>query len=213
MKKKNGLFARMVYAFYHPFSLPLTRFPTHIKMSTEVLPSNYKPTNCPNLAPPTQAGVRKGYNLFVGTLPKEITKDELEILFSPFGTLSDTYLLKQEGKGNWRCGFVSYTGYASAAHAIAVLNGFRIQEHLPPMCVRFANPPKIEESANHVAPSASSVAAAVADARKILDPSATSFLPFAVDDSSSVTSSLGPESSSHTPSGRDRMALSFSTAA
>eukprot|EP01060_Flectonema_neradi_P041675 TRINITY_DN9967_c0_g1_i1.p1 TRINITY_DN9967_c0_g1~~TRINITY_DN9967_c0_g1_i1.p1 ORF type:complete len:201 (+),score=46.15 TRINITY_DN9967_c0_g1_i1:61-603(+) len=180
-------------------------------MSTEALPSNYRPTNCPNLAPPTQAGVRKGYNLFVGTLPKEITKDELEILFSPFGTLSDTYLLKQEGKGNWRCGFVSYTGYASAAHAIAVLNGFKIQERVPPMCVRFANPPKIEESNNT---NAASTAAAVADARRILEPAAnTSFMPFSVDDNSSVTSSLGPESSAHTPSGRDRMALSFSQAA
>eukprot|EP00754_Rhynchopus_humris_P019876 Rhum_TRINITY_DN14668_c1_g1::Rhum_TRINITY_DN14668_c1_g1_i1::g.109253::m.109253 len=114
-------------------------------LSVEVvkeLPSNYRPTNCPILTPPTQSGGRRGYNLFVGTLPHSTTKEEVEILFSPFGVLQDTYLLKQEGKGKYRCGFVSFREYYSAAHAIAILNGFAVQPNHPPLCVRFANPPK-----------------------------------------------------------------------
>eukprot|EP00755_Sulcionema_specki_P025283 Sspe_Gene.82974::Locus_54403_Transcript_1_1_Confidence_1.000_Length_624::g.82974::m.82974 len=108
------------------------------------LPSNYRPTNSPNYTPPVNSG-KRGFNLFVGTLPNTTTKDDLEILFSPFGSLTDTYLLKQEGRGRHRCGFVSFASYPSAVLAIGRLNGFVIHEHEPPMCVRFANPPKTSE--------------------------------------------------------------------
>eukprot|EP00754_Rhynchopus_humris_P019883 Rhum_TRINITY_DN14668_c27_g1::Rhum_TRINITY_DN14668_c27_g1_i1::g.109438::m.109438 len=70
--------------------------PSGIESNVNDLPSNYRPSASPSLAPPPQAGARKGYNLFVGTLPNGSTQESLEILFSPFGQLLDTYLLKQE---------------------------------------------------------------------------------------------------------------------
>eukprot|EP01059_Diplonema_ambulator_P012045 TRINITY_DN22170_c0_g1_i1.p1 TRINITY_DN22170_c0_g1~~TRINITY_DN22170_c0_g1_i1.p1 ORF type:complete len:136 (+),score=36.62 TRINITY_DN22170_c0_g1_i1:56-463(+) len=117
------------------------------------LPSNYRPTSCPNYTPPSQGKGRGGFNLFVGTLPNCVTKEDLEILFSPFGALTDTYLLKQEGKGRWRCGFVSFAEYPSAAHAIARLNGFSMNPETPPLCVRFANPLKPSDLTTSPTPS------------------------------------------------------------
>eukprot|EP00756_Hemistasia_phaeocysticola_P020459 Hpha_TRINITY_DN15719_c1_g5::TRINITY_DN15719_c1_g5_i2::g.36782::m.36782 len=110
------------------------------------IPTHYRPTHAPNFTPPPGTGVgRRGYNLFVGTLPPGTMKDDLEILFSPFGSMSDTYMLKQEGLGGRRCGFVSYAEYASAALAIVVLNGYIVREGEIPICVRFANPVKQRE--------------------------------------------------------------------
>ena len=121
------------------------------------LPSNYRPTTCPSLTPPNQGGARKGFNLFVGTLPNITTQEALEILFAPFGQLRDTYLLKQEGKGRYRCGFVSYAEYHSAAHAIARLNGFRWYTGASAICVRFANPQKAGADAAKEAAAAGTV--------------------------------------------------------
>ncbi|KAJ9439596.1 Flowering time control protein FCA, partial [Diplonema papillatum] len=116
------------------------------------LPSNYRPTNCPNLTPPKHC--KDSFNIFVGTLPVGITKEELEILVTPFGKVCDTYLMK-ETKNPWRCGFVSFEQYSSAAHAISHLNGFTMHERYQPLCVRFANPPReTEKSGSGTAPAA-----------------------------------------------------------
>eukprot|EP01062_Namystynia_karyoxenos_P061577 TRINITY_DN5392_c0_g1_i1.p4 TRINITY_DN5392_c0_g1~~TRINITY_DN5392_c0_g1_i1.p4 ORF type:complete len:272 (+),score=70.94 TRINITY_DN5392_c0_g1_i1:68-817(+) len=106
------------------------------------LPTHYRPTHAPSLTPPTNGSQSRGYNLFVGTLPAGTQRDDLEILFSPFGSLTDVYMLKQEGLGGRRCGFVSFGEHASAALAIWKLNGFVIREGELPICVRFANPVK-----------------------------------------------------------------------
>eukprot|EP01064_Diplonema_japonicum_P004433 TRINITY_DN1288_c0_g2_i1.p3 TRINITY_DN1288_c0_g2~~TRINITY_DN1288_c0_g2_i1.p3 ORF type:complete len:192 (+),score=36.03 TRINITY_DN1288_c0_g2_i1:58-633(+) len=176
---------------------------TETNLATETgLPSNYRPTNCPNYTPPVQSKGRTGYNLFVGTLPNQIVKEDLEILFSPFGALADTYLLKQEGKGRWRCGFVSFVEYSSAAHAIARLNGFKVNPETPPMCVRFANPLKPSDIASPAVSSTTAAAPRLPPAPEC-------------DDASSLSSSLGhdtatPENTTRPFAGPSHVAGAFS---
>jgi len=70
----------------------------------------------------------ESYKLFVGGLPEDCHEDDLRIVFSTYGTVTNVVML-QPGQSGQRCAFVFYDDYESAEDAIYVLNGvYKIRE-------------------------------------------------------------------------------------
>ncbi|KAJ7955258.1 flowering time control protein FCA [Quillaja saponaria] len=81
------------------------------------------------------------YKLFVGSLNKQATENEVEEIFSQFGRVEDVYLMRDERKQSRGCGFVKYGHRDMALAAINSLNGiYTMRGCDQPLTVRFADP-------------------------------------------------------------------------
>jgi len=77
--------------------------------------------------------------LFVGSLSKDATEEEIKEVFSRFGTLDEIYLMKDEQKKSKGCAFVKFAYKEEAFHAVANLNGkYTMPGSQRAMEVRFA---------------------------------------------------------------------------
>uniref|UniRef100_A0A3B0N6N6 Ribonucleoprotein, putative n=1 Tax=Theileria annulata TaxID=5874 RepID=A0A3B0N6N6_THEAN len=78
--------------------------------------------------------------LFVGSLPKSLTEEDLSSLFKEFGEAMEVFVLKDLAcGGNKGCGFVKMKYKEQALHAIKELNGKKMLEgSVRPLEVRFA---------------------------------------------------------------------------
>ncbi|CDY34447.1 BnaC01g21860D [Brassica napus] len=89
------------------------------------------------------------FKLFVGSLNKQATENEVEELFLQFGRVEDVYLMRDEYRQSRGCGFVKYSSKETAMAAIDGLNGtYTMRGCNQPLIVRFADPkrPKPGES-------------------------------------------------------------------
>lgn len=83
--------------------------------------------------------------LFVGSLPTNITKEELEIVFRTYGEVTDTHIIggdRARSTSGQACAFVSYAQRQAGEDAIQVLNGvYKIREgEQAPIQVSWARP-------------------------------------------------------------------------
>lgn len=63
-------------------------------------------------------------NLYISSLPKHATKEELTQLFQPFGQIETSTVARDSSTGFCKgYGFVKFVSDASASHALSVLNG------------------------------------------------------------------------------------------
>merc|ERR1719335_39358 len=65
-------------------------------------------------------GIGAQSNVFVGNLPENMTQSNLERAFSPYGVIQSCVVMSKAGR---TFGFVKFSTPASAARAIATLNG------------------------------------------------------------------------------------------
>jgi len=90
-----------------------------------------------------QAG-RDGFKLFVGSLPPDISQEELQAVFSTYGEVTHIHIMnKNQNVSGHASAFVAYAKQESAQDAISVLNGIykiREGENVQPVKVSFANP-------------------------------------------------------------------------
>ncbi|KAJ0236688.1 Flowering time control protein FCA [Hirschfeldia incana] len=89
------------------------------------------------------------FKLFVGSLNKQATENEVEEIFLQFGRVEDVYLMRDEYRQSRGCGFVKYSSKETAMAAIDGLNGtYTMRGCNQPLIVRFADPkrPKPGES-------------------------------------------------------------------
>eukprot|EP00049_Salpingoeca_infusionum_P024581 m.16313 g.16313 ORF g.16313 m.16313 type:complete len:398 (+) comp7035_c0_seq1:79-1272(+) len=81
--------------------------------------------------------------LFVGMITKTMTENDLHAMFSPFGTVEDTVILRNFDQQSKGCGFVKFTNPADAQRAISSLNGTQTMEGCrAPLVVKFADTDK-----------------------------------------------------------------------
>lgn len=81
----------------------------------------------------------KDSNLYVTNLPKSITEDEVEKMFSEYGVIVQKNLLKDKITGMPRgVAFVRYAKRDDAQNAILGLNGKFLEGCLEPICVKVA---------------------------------------------------------------------------
>lgn len=85
----------------------------------------------------------KGANLYISGLPKSMTQQDLELIFSPFGTIITSRILQNAGndaqtKG---VGFIRYDTRDEAKRAIQAMNGTTPKGCTEPISVKFSNTP------------------------------------------------------------------------
>ncbi|XP_034934017.1 ELAV-like protein 1 isoform X7 [Chelonus insularis] len=80
----------------------------------------------------------KGANLYVSGLPKNMTQQDLENLFSPFGRIITSRILCDNMSG---VGFIRFDQRVEAERAIQELNGTIPKGSTEPITVKFANNP------------------------------------------------------------------------
>eukprot|EP00437_Effrenium_voratum_P008172 CAMPEP_0181433114 /NCGR_PEP_ID=MMETSP1110-20121109/19121_1 /TAXON_ID=174948 /ORGANISM="Symbiodinium sp., Strain CCMP421" /LENGTH=131 /DNA_ID=CAMNT_0023556549 /DNA_START=61 /DNA_END=454 /DNA_ORIENTATION=- len=90
--------------------------------------------------------------LFVGSLPPDITKEEIEIVFKTYGDVTDVHVIagdRNRSATGQACAFVTYGGREGAETAIQVLNGvYKIREDAPnAIQVNWADQPKAKAQA------------------------------------------------------------------
>ncbi|OEH75277.1 RNA recognition motif domain-containing protein [Cyclospora cayetanensis] len=62
--------------------------------------------------------------LFVGSIPRNATEDELKVFFSSYGTVDEVFVLRDSGSGGGKgCAFVKYRYKEEALYAIRSLSG------------------------------------------------------------------------------------------
>lgn len=61
--------------------------------------------------------------LFVGSLPKTVTEEDIHSVFSRFGDVDEVFVMKDEQKVPRGCAFVRFTFKEEALNAISNLNG------------------------------------------------------------------------------------------
>ncbi|ODM95108.1 ELAV-like protein 4, partial [Orchesella cincta] len=84
----------------------------------------------------------KGANLYVSGLPKNLTQQELESLFSPFGRIITSRILCDNITGLSKgVGFIRFDQRVEAERAIQELNGTIPKGSTEPVTVKFANNP------------------------------------------------------------------------
>lgn len=77
--------------------------------------------------------------LFVGSLPKNITEDDIRNIFNRYGNITDIYIMKNNNGVSKRCAFVNYPFKEQGIFAIQNLNGkMPIENAEKPIEVRFA---------------------------------------------------------------------------
>jgi len=81
-------------------------------------PAGYTTTPNRNVGPDDAA-------VFIGSLPPDATIDGMRALFSPFGAIANTSILRDKMTGlNKNAGFVNFENAASASQAVAKMNMF-----------------------------------------------------------------------------------------
>lgn len=84
---------------------------------------------------------RQEDKLFVGSLNKHATEQEIAAIFSPYGQVADVYLMRDELKQSRGCGFVKFLNREMASAAMNALHGTYIMRGCDqPLIVRFADP-------------------------------------------------------------------------
>ncbi|KAJ4951736.1 hypothetical protein NE237_028568 [Protea cynaroides] len=87
--------------------------------------------------------IKKEYddtNLYIGYLPPNFDDDALIRLFSPFGDIDQAKVIKDRATGLSKgYGFVKYSDVSQANHAIASMNGYRLEGRV--IAVRVAGKP------------------------------------------------------------------------
>lgn len=80
--------------------------------------------------------------LFIGSLPKNITEDNIKEMFSPFGNVEEVFIMKDNSTGMGKgCSFVKFAFKEQALYAINSLNGKKTLDGCSrPIEVRFAEP-------------------------------------------------------------------------
>lgn len=80
--------------------------------------------------------------LFIGSLPKNITEDSVKDLFSPYGTVEEVFIMKDNNTGMGKgCSFVKFAYKEQALYAINSLNGKKTMDGCSRAIeVRFAEP-------------------------------------------------------------------------
>jgi RNA recognition motif-containing protein len=77
--------------------------------------------------------------LFVGSLPLDTTKEQLESVFGSHGNLQEAIVLSRSGGRQHVCGFVKFETTQECEVAITALNGQPMPGSVEPMQVRFAD--------------------------------------------------------------------------
>ncbi len=91
----------------------------------------------------------KNANVYVASLPKQFSQDELEALFSPYGTIITSKILTDPSTGLGKgVGFVRFDKYSEAETAIASMNGQQLPGSPMPILVKFATSPKVSNPTN-----------------------------------------------------------------
>lgn len=84
----------------------------------------------------------KGYKMFVGCLPSDISTQELQIVFSTYGHVTDIHVMTARSKSAHACAFICYAREESGEDAISVLDGvYKIRkggEEILPLKVSWA---------------------------------------------------------------------------
>mmetsp|Transcript_6172 Transcript_6172/g.14335 ORF Transcript_6172/g.14335 Transcript_6172/m.14335 type:complete len:472 (+) Transcript_6172:254-1669(+) len=65
----------------------------------------------------------EGFKLFVGDLPFDIRQEELQQVFTTYGTVLDIHIMPPNSRTNNKCALLFYADRHAAEDAIAVLNG------------------------------------------------------------------------------------------
>uniref|UniRef100_A0A8C9HZW9 CUGBP Elav-like family member 2 n=1 Tax=Piliocolobus tephrosceles TaxID=591936 RepID=A0A8C9HZW9_9PRIM len=77
--------------------------------------------------------------LFVGSLPKDITEEQIRNIFNRYGTVTEIYIMKNSNNLSKKCAFVTYAFKEQGIFAIQNLNGKIAMENVEkPIEVRFA---------------------------------------------------------------------------
>ncbi|SBT77562.1 CUGBP Elav-like family member 1, putative [Plasmodium ovale] len=86
--------------------------------------------------------------LFIGSLPKNITEENIKDMFSPYGTVEEVFIMKDNSTGLGKgCSFVKFSYKEQALYAINSLNGKKTLEGcVRPVEVRFAEPKSSKQS-------------------------------------------------------------------
>mmetsp|Transcript_12237 Transcript_12237/g.27730 ORF Transcript_12237/g.27730 Transcript_12237/m.27730 type:complete len:262 (-) Transcript_12237:118-903(-) len=80
-----------------------------------------------------------GVKLFVGGLPADITKEEVQVVFGTYGSVQDVHVMVGKSTSGQACSFVVYDRQQSADDAITSLDGiYSIREGEPPIQVKLA---------------------------------------------------------------------------
>lgn len=87
--------------------------------------------------------------LFVGSLPKCTTQEDIRAVFSKFGNVDEVFLMKDEAGNSKGCAFVKFSLKEESFHAIANLNGkFTMPSGNRAVEVRFAESKKTPSGAD-----------------------------------------------------------------
>jgi len=84
--------------------------------------------------------------LFVGMVPPSLGAEELQEVFEPYGTVVETFIIKDNVTGSSKgCAFIKYQDKASADNAILQLNGRKqIEGGKAPLVVKYADNKRTE---------------------------------------------------------------------
>lgn len=88
-------------------------------------------------------GEDKGTNIYIKNIPKEYTEKELNEVFKPYGTITQSKILMDLNTGESRTvGFVAYETREQAECAITALNGKNPPKSQFPLYLKFADDPE-----------------------------------------------------------------------
>lgn len=89
---------------------------------------------------PAEGQAEQENKLFVGMAPKSANEDEIRVVFSPYGTLREIHVIRNQDGTNKGCAFVKYTTRQSALDAIEALHEqYTMQGGPRPLVVKFAD--------------------------------------------------------------------------
>eukprot|EP00401_Gymnodinium_catenatum_P018330 CAMPEP_0117484740 /NCGR_PEP_ID=MMETSP0784-20121206/14609_1 /TAXON_ID=39447 /ORGANISM="" /LENGTH=284 /DNA_ID=CAMNT_0005279313 /DNA_START=79 /DNA_END=933 /DNA_ORIENTATION=- len=80
-------------------------------------------------------------NLFIGDLPAELTKEDVDRIFSSYGTVQDSRVLPPKSEGQNASALVRFASVEEASWIVENLNGNIAEGLTDPVVVRFANAP------------------------------------------------------------------------
>lgn len=85
------------------------------------------------------------YKLFVAKLPRELSEDDVRVIFSKFGNVREVCILR-DGQGSRGCGFVKYATQHEANAAITSLHDTYLQGSTAKLIVRYADTQETKQS-------------------------------------------------------------------
>ncbi|KAJ6836763.1 branchpoint-bridging protein-like [Iris pallida] len=96
--------------------------------SAPALPSSYKLSVASTASVSSKPEKETDYtNLYVGHLPHSVDDKKLVELFSPFGQICESQVIRDKNTGLSRCyGFVKYVDHINATTAVTQMNGYKI---------------------------------------------------------------------------------------